>query len=188
MGPARQRLVQALCAAPDSGVHLRELARAAGLSLASVQRELERLDSLGVLQRTTEANRVLLALDHGSAPARLLTAMQAALDLQPVHFTTIPGDRLTEEAMVAMCAHMPPDPALWRPHGEPGFLAGLATMLAGHSGFERPAYLALAESLSAGASSVERHAAWCETHRPEFARLMAMIDRKRRTHARAQDQ
>ena len=188
VGPARQRLIQALCAAPDGGVHLRRLARAAGLSLASLQRELKRLKLLGVLQRTTDANRVLLALDHGSPQVRLLAAMQAALSLQGIRFTTSPGDRVTEEGMVALCAHMPPDATLWRSFGEPGFLAGLATMLAGHSGFDRPAYLALAESLSPGASGVERHAAWFETHRPDFARLLAMIDRERRTHARAQDQ
>jgi len=43
IGPARGRLIEALRSGPESGVHLRELSRGAGLSLSSLQRELERL-------------------------------------------------------------------------------------------------------------------------------------------------
>jgi DNA-binding IclR family transcriptional regulator len=59
IGPARGRLIEALRSAPESGVHLRELSRGAGLSLSSLQRELERLLASGLLSRRTRANRVV---------------------------------------------------------------------------------------------------------------------------------
>ena len=59
VGPARGRLIEALRAGPGSGVHLRELSRGSGLSLSSLQRELEHLLSSGLLRRRTQANRVV---------------------------------------------------------------------------------------------------------------------------------
>jgi hypothetical protein len=61
-------------------------------------------------------------------------------------------------------------------------------MLAGHSGFDRPAYLALAEALHPGATAVEQFERWHRTHQPDLSRLFSMIDRERRTHARTHDQ
>jgi len=100
----------------------------------------------------------------------------------------MPSARGTEKAFVDLCAHMPPDAELWRGFGDPEFLAGVAVTLAGHSGFDRPAYLALAEALSPDASVPDRHEAWHRAHHPNLPRLFSMIDRERRTHARAEHQ
>ena len=188
VGHARGRLLHALRAGPDAGLHVRELARGAGLSLSSVQREVGRLTSLGVLERRTKGNRVLLKLKRGDAFAKLLLAATVALALRGCHFTGMPSDRDAETLLVELCAYMPPDATLWREFGEANFLAGVAVMLAGHSGYDRTAYLALAESLQSGASAPDRYDAWYQKYRPDFARLLAMIDRERRTHARTHDQ
>ncbi|MGH8661124.1 MAG: hypothetical protein ACREUB_05100 [Burkholderiales bacterium] len=170
---------------PDAGVHLRELARGAGLSLSSLQKELDRLSSLGVLSRTSKANRVFHGLKREAPFVKLLLAAATALELGAAQFKAMPSDRDTEEHFVGFCAHFPPDPELWRQLGDPEFLAGVAVMLAGHSGFDRASYLALAETLHPGSSSVEQYEKWHRTYRPGFARLFSMIDRERRTHARA---
>lgn len=187
VGPARGRLLDALRSGPDSGVHLRELARGAGLSLSSLQKELDRLSSLGVLSRTSKANRVFHGLKRGDPFVKLLLAAATALKLRTARFGAMPSDRDTEEAFVGLCAHFPPDAGLWRQFGDPEFLAGVAVMLAGHTGFDRAAYLALAETLCPGSSSVEQYEKWHRTHRPSFPRLFSMIDRELRTHARVGD-
>jgi len=188
VGPARGRLLQALRAGSSAGVHVRELARGAGLSLSSVQKELDRLSALGVLHRTAAANRVLHGLRHRDPFVKLLMAAAVALEHRGIRFTTLPADRAAEKAFVEFCAWFPPDAELWRQYGDPQLLAGVAVLLAGHQGFERPAYLALAEALHAGAGTVGQFKEWHRTHRPDLPRLLAMIDRERRTHARAHDQ
>jgi hypothetical protein len=185
IGPARGRLLQALRLAPDTGVHLRELARGAGLSLSSLQKELNRLSSLGVLSRTSKANRVFLRLRRQEPFVKLLMAAATALELRGTRFKSMPADRDTERVFVEFCAYFPPDAELWRQFGDPEFLAGVAVMLAGHLGFERPAYLALAETLYPGSSTFEQFEKWHRSHRPDFPRLFSMIDRERRVHARA---
>jgi hypothetical protein len=187
-GAARGRLLEALRSAPDAGVHVRELARGTGLSLSSLQKELSRLNAMGVLSRTSQANRVLHGLKHRDPFVRLLMAAKMALDHRDVRFKGMPANRDTEKAFVDLCAHFPPDAGLWRQFGDPDFLAGAAVMLAGHSGYDRAAWLALAEALCPGSSNPERHGQWHRTHRPDYSRLFSMIDRQRRTHARVEDQ
>ena len=186
VGPARGRLLHALRAGPDEGVHVRELARGAGLSLSSVQRELGRLTALGVLHRRSEGNRVLLKLKRHDAFVKLLLAASVALELRGHRFNGMPAERDAEKLLVDLCAHMPPDATLWRDFGDAEFLAGLAVMMAGHTGFERGAYLALAESLQSGVSAAEQYEHWYQKYQPDFARLLSMIDRERRTHVRAE--
>ena len=188
IGPARGRLIEALRSGPESGVHLRELSRGAGLSLSSLQRELERLLASGLLSRRTRANRVVFDLKRDEPVVKLLLATAAALELREARLTRMPSDRGAEKTFADLCAHFPPDAELWRRLGDAEFLAGVAVLLAGHSGFDRAAYLALAESLSPGASTPDRHEAWHRAHRPNLPRLFSMIDRERRTHARAENQ
>ncbi len=187
VGPARGRLLHALRSGPDSGVHLRDLARGTGLSLSSLQKELQRLSSLGVLNRTSKGNRVFHGLRHRDPFVKLLMAAATALELRGAQFTEMPSDRDTEKAFVEFCAHFPPDAGLWSQFGDPGFLAGVAVMLAGHSGFDRAAYLALAETLYPGSSSFEQYEKWHRMHKPGFPRFFSMMDRERRAHARVGD-
>jgi DNA-binding transcriptional ArsR family regulator len=185
-GPARGRLVHVLRAAPDEGLHVRELSRGSGLSLSSVQRELQRLTALGVLRRHRAGNRVLLRLNRRDAFTRLLLAAAVALESRGQAFEGMPTDRDAEKRLADFCAHIPPEAALWREFGSAAFLAGLAVMLAGHTGYDRTVYLALAESLQPGASAIEQYDAWYQHYRPDFARFLAMVDRERRTHARTE--
>lgn len=184
LGPARSRLLQALRAGPDEGLHLRELARGTGLSLSSLQRELDRPAGLNVIHRHRVSKRVMHQLQRRDVFAKLLLSACVALELRGVWFDGMPADRDREKRMIDLCAHMPPAAELWRDFGDAAFLAGIAVMLAGHTGYERDAYLALAESLHAGASMIENYERWYQKHRPDFARLLSMIDRERRTHAR----
>jgi hypothetical protein len=188
MGSAGGRVLEALWSAADAGVHLRELARGAAVSLSSLQRELEVLDALGVLSRRKSGNRTLHRLRRDEPFARLLLAAATALDLQGFSFDAMPSNRDAEMALARLCAHIPADAGLWRRYGDERFLAGLAVTLAGHRGFDRSLYLALAESLSPGASTVEAYQAWYAKYRPDFPRLLSMIDRERRTDARIEDQ
>ncbi len=185
-GPARGRLLEVLKVAPDSGMHVRELSRVAGLSLSSLQRELERMTALGLIERAEQGRRVLYRLRRADPFARLLLAAAAAHRLKGRRFHGMPADRETEGALVELCAYLPPDAALWREFGDTEFLAGVAVLLAGHAGFDRAAYLALAESLAPGAGRLERHEAWHRRHRPLLPRFFSAIDRERRTYAQAQ--
>lgn len=183
---ARGRVLEVLHAGPETGVPLRELARGAELSLSSVQRELKTLFSLGFLHKEAKGNRVLHRLKREEPMVKLLWATVTALGLRGVQLKGMPSDRNAELALVRLCAHFPPDAGLWRQFGDPRFLAGLAVTLAGHSGFDRPAYLALAESLASGSSTLEQYEAWYRAHRPGFARILSMIDRERRSYARSE--
>ena len=100
LGPARGRLLDALRSGPDSGVHLRELARGAGLSLSSLQKELGRLSSVGVLSRASKANRVLLGLRRGDPFVKLLLAAATALEHRAARFEAMPSERETEEVLM----------------------------------------------------------------------------------------
>ena len=186
--PARTRVLRALRASPDTGLHVRELARGAGLSLSSVQREIAQLDALGLLGRRASGNRVYVQLKHRDPLARLLLSADVAMALRGRRFVAMPSNRDDEQLLIELCAHMPPDASLWRAYGNEAFLAGIAVLLAGHAGFERDAYLVLADSLCKGAVEVAVQRAWLDKHRPQLARLFSMIDRERRTHARTVDQ
>jgi len=188
LGPARGRLLEALRSSPESGIHRRELSRVTGFPLCSLQRELGRLSSLGLLRKKKQGSRMAFDLKREEPLVKLLLAMVVALELREIQLGRMPADRDTENVFVGLCAHFPPDAKLWKKFGDAEFLAGVAVLLSGHSGFDRPAYLAVAESLSRGSSTLKRHEMWHRAHRPNLSRLFSMIDRERRTHARAEDQ
>jgi hypothetical protein len=149
---------------------------------------LERLTSLGVLDRRSVGNRVLLTLKRRNPFVKLLIAASTALELRGHTFAGMPTNRDAEKLLVDLCAHMPPEATLWREYGDTKFLAGVAVMLAGHAGYDRAAYLTLAESLQSGASTLEQYEVWYRKYRPDLSHLLAMVDRERRTHTRAEAQ
>ena len=124
-------------------------------------------------------------LQRAEPLVKLLFALLIGLKLKGAWFRAWPGERQAEEALVRLCSYLPPDSALWRRFGETEFLAGVAVALAGHRGFDRGAYLALAESLAPGATTLERFASWHRAHRPGLPRFFSMLDRERRIHARS---
>lgn len=62
--PALGRLVVHFILHPGTAVHLRELRRITGLSISSLQNELQRLTEMGAVTRTEEGRRVLYAADE----------------------------------------------------------------------------------------------------------------------------
>lgn len=64
---ARARVIAALLVAPERRMHLRALVRAAGGSIASVQREVERLENMGLVTSAIDESgkrQVTLVADH----------------------------------------------------------------------------------------------------------------------------
>lgn len=57
-GTTRQRVLAVLLLRPDTGFHLRELARLTGSHPGTLGRELEKLTESGVLQRAQQGNQV----------------------------------------------------------------------------------------------------------------------------------
>ncbi|MFA5843868.1 MAG: nucleotidyltransferase domain-containing protein [Coriobacteriia bacterium] len=63
----RARMIAALVVAPEQRLHLRALVRAAGGGIASVQREVERLEDLGLVTSERDARgrrQISLVADH----------------------------------------------------------------------------------------------------------------------------
>ena len=67
-----------------------------------------------------------------------------------------------EDRLLDLAATGELDPKVWRSLGAEFFMAGLAVMLASARGFDREAYLALAEALYPGATAPEVFARWLE--------------------------
>ena len=67
-----------------------------------------------------------------------------------------------EEELMELCASGTTDPRVWARLGSPFFMAGMAVMLASVPGFDRRAFLELAEALHAGSSRAEVFALWLD--------------------------
>lgn len=91
-------------------------------------------------------------------------------------------DRNQESILVDLCTSANLDPAYWRAHGDTFLLGGLATLLAGASGFDRARYLRLAESLHIGVTTPEVFATWLKLSPIRPARFLPML-RERMRHA-----
>jgi hypothetical protein len=87
-------------------------------------------------------------------------------------------DREYEDRLLDLCASGSFDPEVWLEHGPAFFMGGLAVMLAGARGFDREAYLDLAELLYPGASSVEVFANWLEQTPVSLSRFLPMARRR----------
>jgi predicted nucleotidyltransferase len=61
--PAMARLLLFFAVHPDEALSIRQLYRRTGLGMASLQKELNRFQRLGVVQKRTEGNRILYQLD-----------------------------------------------------------------------------------------------------------------------------
>ncbi len=86
--------------------------------------------------------------------------------------------RAEEEPLLALCASRRLDAGLWRQHGSPFFMAGLATLLASAHGFPRERLLALARELYPGMADDGTFGRWLERSPLRAARFLPML-RKR---------
>ncbi|MEQ1883286.1 MAG: hypothetical protein ABL878_20215 [Burkholderiales bacterium] len=93
-------------------------------------------------------------------------------------------DREYESALLDLCASGIVDPTHWRARGNEFFMGGLATLLAGATGFDRARYLRLAEALHAGVTTPEVFALWLKRSPLRPARFLPML-RARLVHAPA---
>lgn len=89
----RARLLTILLARPSEEHHLRELIRLTGGSASGVQREVARLEELGLVQARSESGRRLISVteDHAlTAPLRALLAAADRAGATAVHPTLRP--------------------------------------------------------------------------------------------------
>ena len=81
-----------------------------------------------------------------------------------------------EERLLRLCASRSLDVQRWRDTGPGFFMAGLAVMVAGGDGFDRPGLLALAERLHPGASKPDVFQRWLERSPVRPSRFLPMLD------------
>jgi hypothetical protein len=89
-------------------------------------------------------------------------------------------DRDYEEKLFNLCVSGDLTVAGWQALGPPFFMAGLAVMIASAPGFDRRAFLDLAERLHAGISQVGVFALWLERSPVRPSRFLAMVAGQRR--------
>jgi DNA-binding transcriptional ArsR family regulator len=81
---ARVQILQLFLLHPDSQFYQREIERETGQPIRAVQREVKRLEEIGLLTRSTEGNRVFYALNpEFPLVAELAALFQAATGAEP---------------------------------------------------------------------------------------------------------
>jgi antitoxin (DNA-binding transcriptional repressor) of toxin-antitoxin stability system len=88
--------------------------------------------------------------------------------------------RRDEERIVELCAGRDFRPSRWLRAGERRTLAGVATMLASVTGFDRTRMLALAERLHPGMSTPAEFGRWLAGSPVHAGRLLPMIEARMR--------
>lgn len=93
--PAMARLLVYFALHPDEPLHIRELFRRTGLGMASLQKELDRFQRLGILQKDRDGRRLVYRLNLGSERWRVLRALvrqfAAPSEILREAFTGVPG-------------------------------------------------------------------------------------------------
>jgi antitoxin (DNA-binding transcriptional repressor) of toxin-antitoxin stability system len=89
-------------------------------------------------------------------------------------------NRRTEERAVELCARGDFRPSRWLRAGDARTLAGVATMLASESGFDRARMLALAECLWPGMTAPDTFNGWLARTPVHAARFLPLLAARRR--------
>ena len=92
---------------------------------------------------------------------------------------------LSEADLLELCATAP-DLEAWRRAGPPALMAGLAVLVAGISGFERSAYLQMAQQLDATVATVGGFARWLKQAPLQPAHFLPRLRRLRAKLRRAE--
>lgn len=94
---ARVQVLHLFLLHPDSQFYQREIERETGQPIRAVQREVKRLEEIGLLTRSTEGNRVFYRLNPEFPLLAELTALfQSATGIKPaVHPPQIPPEPST---------------------------------------------------------------------------------------------
>jgi DNA-binding transcriptional ArsR family regulator len=81
---ARVQVLHLFLSHPDSQFYQREIERETGQPIRAVQREVKRLEEIGLLISSTEGNRVFYRLNTGFALLTELTALfRSAIGVEP---------------------------------------------------------------------------------------------------------
>ena len=120
---------------------------------------------------------------HGRVVAWLVPPPVA--NARPATHRRVPRwGRHEEERVVELCALGDFRPSRWLRAGDPGLLAGIATMLASEKGFERTRMLALAERLHPGMSKVAVFNRWLANSPVDPARFLLAVRARKRAATR----
>jgi DNA-binding transcriptional ArsR family regulator len=94
---ARVQVLNLFLLHPNSQFYQREIERETGQAIRAVQREVKRLEEIGLLTRSTEGNRVFYRLNPEFPLLAELTALfQSATGIEPaVHAPQIPPEPST---------------------------------------------------------------------------------------------
>jgi hypothetical protein len=121
---------------------------------------------------------------RGDCDLATLAALAEAVDLQ---VTLVPRlrmsmpqrfDRDDEERLLALCASRSLDLSQWRAAGSRFFTAGVAVMLAGLRGFDRQAWLQLAEALYPGIGGMDTFRVWLKKSPLRPSRFLPMLEQR----------
>ncbi|MDE2305723.1 MAG: hypothetical protein KGL34_09195 [Gammaproteobacteria bacterium] len=82
--------------------------------------------------------------------------------------------------MLNLCRERPLDVARWRESGPAHFLAGLAVLVASAPQVDRGAWLALAEALEPGSTTVESFQQWLRDSPVRASRFLPMLAERMR--------
>jgi len=93
--PAMARLLLFFAVHPEEPLHVRELYRRTGLGMASLQKELDRFQRLGLIEKSKEGRKILyrlnLASDRWRAMRTLVRKLAAPSEILREAFTGVPG-------------------------------------------------------------------------------------------------
>lgn len=123
----------------------------------------------------THARLAPVAIErHGRIVAYMVPApSDLVAETQP--HTPKPVDRKAEEKLVRLCVGGDYRPSRWRRAGDRRTMAGIAVMLASQPDFDRPRFLALAEALYPGMSTVEVFGPWLKSSPVRASRFMPLV-------------
>lgn len=149
---------------PDLPALLRELtAQARALSLTDAEwsaRAGVRSETLSRLRRRSNCDLSTLQALATAVDARVVLDMGPGGELTADGHFPVSLDREYEARLLQLAASGNLAPGTWAAAGPRFFMAGLAVMMAGEPGLDRPGLLALAEHLHPGASEPAVFAHW----------------------------
>jgi hypothetical protein len=121
---------------------------------------------------------------RGDCDLATLTALAEAVNLRvtlvPRLKMSVPTrfDREDEERLLALCSSRSLDLARWQAAGSRFFTAGVAMLLASMSGFDRRAWLQLAEALYPGMGSIDTFSVWLKKSPLRPSRFLPMLEQR----------
>ena len=149
---------------------MRHQARQASLSNGEwAARAGVRAETLSRLRQRGDCDLATLTALAKAVNLRVMLMPQLKMDL-PKRF-----DRDDEERLLALCVSPLFNLCQWHAAGPPFFSAGVAVMLAGVRGFDRQAWLQLAEALYPGIGAIDTFRVWVKKSPLRPSRFLPML-------------